>query len=87
VALTTPYGQRGWFFEAWSGGDDYWQRTQITAHDCPRIEPDWLEEEKAMIGEWAFRQEYLCEFVDTDEQFFSSALIEAAISTEIEALW
>lgn len=87
VALTTPYGQRGWFFEAWNGGEDYWQRTLIKASDCPRIEPDWLEEEKGMIGDWAFRQEYLCEFVDTDEQFFSSALIEAAISTEVEALW
>ena len=87
VALTTPYGQRGWFYEAWANGEAYWERTLVTAHDCPRIDPDWLEQEKAEIGDWAFRQEYLCEFVDTDEQFFASALIENAIDTEVYPLW
>ena len=38
-------------------------------------------------GHGRFRSEAHYEFVDTDEQFFASALIEAAISTEIEALW
>lgn len=87
VALSTPYGRRGWFYEAWEHGGDYWQRTKITAEECPRIEAAWLEGERADIGDWAFRQEYLCEFVDTDEQFFSSALIEAAIDAELQPLW
>lgn len=86
VALTTPYGKRGWFYEAWAFGEG-WERTQVTAHDCPRIDPAWLAEEKRLIGDWQFRQEYLCEFVDTDEQFFSSELIEAAITNEVEPLW
>ena len=87
AALTTPYGQRGWFYEAWNGGEDYWQRTMVKADDCPRIDPEWLELEKAEIGDWAYRQEYQCEFVDTDEQFFASALIDAALSTEYAPLW
>lgn len=87
IALTTPYGRRGWFYEAWEGGEALWQRTRITANDCPRIAPEWLEEEKAMIGDWSFRQEYEVEFVDTDEQFFSSELIEAAFDTDELPLW
>ena len=87
IALTTPYGKRGWFYEAWANGGEKWRRTKITAHDCPRISKAWLEDERANIGEWQFRQEYICEFVDTDEQFFSSALIEAAIDPEVPALW
>lgn len=86
VALTTPFGKRGWFYEAWEHGEG-WERTQVTAHDCPRIDPQWLAEERRLIGDWQFRQEYLTEFVDTDEQFFSSELIEAAISHEVSALW
>lgn len=86
IALTTPYGKRGWFYEAWSEGKG-WNRTKITAHDCPRISDDWLEDERALVGEWQFQQEYLCEFVDTDEQFFSSALIEAALDPEVKPLW
>lgn len=86
VALTTPYGKRGWFHEAWEYGEG-WHRTKVTAHDCPRIDPVWLREERALIGDWQFRQEYLVEFVDTDEQFFASDLIEAALTTEVQPLW
>ncbi|MEJ8568272.1 phage terminase large subunit [Elongatibacter sediminis] len=87
IALTTPYGRRGWFYEAWEHGGDYWQRTKISAHDCPRIDAEWLKAERESVGDWAFRQEYLVEFVDTDEQFFSSALIEAAIDPDLEPIW
>ena len=86
VALTTPYGKRGWFYEAWEYGEG-WERTRVAAHDCPRIDPKWLAEERRLVGDWQFRQEYLCEFVDTDEQFFASDLIEAAMSHEVAPLW
>lgn len=86
VALTTPYGKRGWFYEGWYHGQG-WERTRVTADDCPRIDAAWLAEERRLVGDWQFRQEYLCEFVDTDEQFFASELIEAAMTTEVEPLW
>lgn len=86
VALTTPYGKRGWFYDAWEYGEG-WERTKVTAHDCPRIDPEWLAEERRLIGDWQWRQEYLCEFVDTDEQFFASDLIEAALTDEVKPLW
>lgn len=86
VALTTPYGKRGWFYEAWEHGEG-WAKTMVTADQCPRIDPVWLKEERVLVGDWMFRQEYGCEFVDTDEQFFSSDLIEAALTTEVRPLW
>ncbi len=86
IALSTPYGRRGWFYEAWAHGDG-WQRVRVTAEDCPRISADFLKDEEAELGQWQFRQEYLCEFVDTAEQLFASAVIEAALSSEVKPLW
>lgn len=86
VALTTPYGCRGWFYDAWNSGGK-WERTRITADMCPRIDSAWLAEERRNIGELQYRQEYLCEFVDTDEQVFSTAIVEAAIKSERSSLW
>ncbi|MBJ6978059.1 phage terminase large subunit [Luteimonas sp. MC1895] len=86
VALTTPFGKRGWFYEAWEYGEG-WERTKVTADDCPRIDADWLAEERRLVGDWQYRQEYLTEFVDTDEQFFASELIEAALTNEVQSLW
>jgi hypothetical protein len=84
IALTTPYGRRGWFYEAWETGEG-WDRTTITAHDCPHISAEFLEEERAGMSEWQFRTEYLCEFTDTDEAFFSSELVDAMVDSTLEA--
>lgn len=84
IALSTPYGRRGWFFEQWERGIG-WERTKIAADQCPRIRKEFLDEERQLLGDWQFRQEYMCEFVDTDEQFFSSALIEACVTDKVKA--
>jgi Terminase large subunit, T4likevirus-type, N-terminal len=80
VLLSTPFGKRGFFHHEWTQGGDDWQRVRVTARDCPRISPEWLEEEKRTIGEWWFAQEYNCEFVDTLDQVFASKYIEAALA-------
>lgn len=84
IALTTPWGRRGWFYEAWELQKG-WERTTITAHDCPRITAEFLEEERDKMGEWRYRQEYMCEFTDTEEAFFSSELADRMMDPELEA--
>jgi len=87
VALTTPYGRRGWFYEAWEHGGPEWQRIMVKADACDRIPAEFLKEQENILGPWQYRQEYGCEFVDTEEQFFSTELIEAALSPELKPLW
>jgi hypothetical protein len=61
VALSTPFGQRGWFWEEWQGQGP-WQRVQITWRQCPRISPAFIEEERRALGDAWVRQEYECCF-------------------------
>ncbi len=77
MALTTPWGRRGWFYEAWESDTGGWEKTRVTAHDCPHITDEFLADELAAKGDWYVRQEFLCEFVDNEESFFSSEMIEA----------
>jgi hypothetical protein len=86
VCLSTPYGKRGFFFEEWQDGQN-WERIRITAHDCPRISEEFLEEEHHALGDYWFRQEYLCEFVETEDQVFSHDLIQSAFSDDIQPLF
>jgi len=86
AALSTPRGRRGWFHEAWTGDQD-WKRVKITAHDCPRISDEFLEQERRELGTWMFRQEYLCEFVDPVSQMFRTEDIEGAFSADVEPLF
>jgi hypothetical protein len=83
VALSTPFGTRGWWYEAWRS-TERWERYEVPATMCPRISPDFLEEEQRTIGEWWFRQEYLCEFLDAESSAFRRVDIDNAFSQEIE---
>ncbi len=82
VALSTPFGTRGWWFEAWRSSEP-WERYTITAEQVGRISPEFLAEERRTLGEWWFRQEYFCEFLDAETQAFTRDMIEQAFS-EVE---
>ena len=78
VALSTPFGKRGWFHESWSG-DSGWERVKITAADCPRIPAAFLEEEKKALGDRWWNQEYFCSFENAVDTVFAAADIAAAL--------
>lgn len=83
LLLSTPAGKRGHFWRAWSDGGEAWRRTKITAFDVPRIDRAWLEAERAAVGDFWFRQEFLCEFLDDDSQLYPTDLIDAALSSDV----
>jgi hypothetical protein len=60
VCLSTPYGKRGFFHDAWAQGGDDWHRIEIPAARIPRIRPDFLAQEHRALGESWFRQEGRC---------------------------
>ena len=46
-----------------------------------------LEDERRTLGDFMFQQEYEIQFLDDELAVFSSELIEAAISSEVQPLW
>jgi hypothetical protein len=86
VCMTTPFGKRGFFHQEWTEGLG-WEKVLITAEQCPRISKDFLAEERRTLGEWWFKQEYLCEFVDTVDQVFSYEAVMRAVSPDVLPLF
>lgn len=78
LAMSTPAGRRGWFYEAWERGES-WERIQVKAADCPRISADFLKEEMSALGPLQFSQEYECSFIENETSVFNTGLIEAAL--------
>jgi hypothetical protein len=87
IALSTPFGKRGWFHDAWMNGGGDWQRVKVTALQCPRISPAFLEEERAALGALWYAQEYLCEFAETEDSLFGYDLIASAITPDVAPLF
>jgi hypothetical protein len=114
IAMSTPFGKRGWFYEAWRKSTrwhkilvrvawdvkngkvvpampedefrDFWEERGISAYYSPRHTKEWCQEELEEIGEWAFRQEYCCEFMDVNDAWFNHDDIMAAFSDNIKPI-
>jgi hypothetical protein len=86
LALSTPWGRRGWFCEAWHSTEP-WQRVRVPAEECPRISREFLEAERIALGERFFEQEYRCVFADTVEALFSEEDIIAVQDDSLPPLF
>jgi hypothetical protein len=89
IALTTPAGRRGWFYEAWhdTAEGNSWKRVRVSATDCPRISAAFLKEEMKELGPLRFSEEYQLEFRDDTESVFPGDLIDRAFVHEVTPLW
>jgi hypothetical protein len=57
LALSSAFCRAGWFYEAWHGGEG-WERYKVLAEECPRISPEFLAEERKVLGETYYAMEY-----------------------------
>ncbi len=85
VALSTPFGRRGWFYDEWRSCNP-WDRVRVTAAECPRITAEFLAEERAVLGEHWFSQEYELVFRDVIDSLFRQEDIDLMFQCDVEPL-
>ena len=59
----------------------------VHCFSCPRISEGFLEEERRALPGWVFRQEYECSFEETEDQVFSTEMVERAVTSEVRPLF
>jgi hypothetical protein len=87
MMLSTPYGKRGVFYDEWHSRAGEWERYEVPASNCPRISDAFLEEERAALPSWVYRQEYECSFEETEDQVFTTEMVDAAVSAGVKPLF
>ncbi|MFH1999616.1 MAG: terminase family protein [Planctomycetota bacterium] len=86
IALTTPFGKRGWFYDQWTKDNDF-LKIKYTSEQCARIPPEFLRQEREDIPDFWYQQEYLCEFLDPVDSLFTHEQIQAAMSYDVAPLF
>lgn len=84
--MSTPNGQVGHFYKTWVDDNPAWLKLKVTADQCPRISKEFLDEERRNMLDVKFRQEYLCEFTESEGAVFSSELFQSLVDSSIEPL-
>ena len=79
ILMTTPFGKRGHFHERWRADDPGWARFTIKSEECPRITKEFLDGERRVLSDRAYRQEYECEFLESTVSVFPSDLVERLV--------
>lgn len=75
IYISTPNGAQGFFYdEAQKGinGHKGYAYVKINVNNDETKSPEWIEEKKASYPELAWKQEYLCEFLEGGLSFFTN---------------
>jgi hypothetical protein len=62
VCLSTPFGQRGFFWREWFAEGSPWVRFRVPWQRCPRLTADFIAEERRKFGDGWVAQEYETDF-------------------------
>jgi hypothetical protein len=81
--IGTPHGRRGWYFDTWENGDEFY-KVRVTAEQCPRISPEFLARERREMGEWLYKQEYECEWIENEDSLFSYEMLQRSLGDHDE---
>ncbi len=79
--LSTPWDRSHLFYKAFSDAKG-WSVYHLPSRANPLIKPEFLEEQRQLIGEERFMMEYEAEFVDDARSFFSMTLLRSCVSSE-----
>jgi hypothetical protein len=85
LLMSTPNGQRGFFYQAWASPNP-WHRVEVPATQCPRISQTFLEEERRTLSQAFFAQEYLCQFQTAQRQVFNPKVLAEAFTSNFSPL-
>ena len=85
--MSTPFGKRGFFYEAWAHGGRNGSGSRAPATECPRIRREFLEEERADDGRAVVPAGVPVRIRGLGERGVRARLVEQAITDEVEPLW
>lgn len=93
AVLSSPFGTRGEFHRMCTIAKDAIAQRQHTSYtyievpatEVPRISPEFLEDERIALGP-LFEQEYMCQFLNSEQSLFSFEEVQQALDAgqEIE---
>ena len=85
LLLSTPFGKRGYFYEMYqlAGRHGDVRAFRFPSSDNRRISREFLDRQRELVPESAYREEHEAEFLDPAGALFSYAAIENAIDYDL----
>jgi hypothetical protein len=85
LMISTPFGKQGIFFREWSRPGDTWTKFLVKTEESPRISREFLKEEREVLGEEFYAQEYECVFTASAHGVFDVEALLAGVAKGVKA--
>lgn len=82
LAISTPNGQAGWYYNAWENGEGF-ERSRVVATECDRISSDFLRQEQESLPADVYASEYLCQFRSAEGSVFRYEDVTACFDSQL----
>lgn len=79
VLASSPGPPSGLLFSAWES--ENWFKVKVRCDQCRRISPEFLEQQRILLGDDAYRREFEAEFVATGNQLITREAFAACASS------
>lgn len=83
--LSTPYDREHIFYRAFN--DPTWSIYHLPSSVNPLISKEFLEEQKRLVGETNYKQEYEAQFVDDVNAYFPMTLVRPCIDNDLPEMY
>jgi phage FluMu gp28-like protein len=77
IMISTPWDKSSFFYQAFN--TPIWSKYKFRTSENPLVRKEFLEQQREMLGEKRFRQEYMAEFVDDESTYFPMNLLRPCI--------
>lgn len=86
VLLSSPSTKESEFYRLWTEASAL-RKWRITAHDCPRIPPEEIEQARRLLPPEQFAREYMAEWSDAEASVFNVDAIRRCFTGDYELLF
>lgn len=87
IVLSTPWGQRGWFYRLWTDTTNAYERHKVSVYESAQWSEARIAEVRGSVGSYMFASDYEVVFGDTDQQVFSTQAVRAAFNNALTPLF
>ena len=86
VLLSSPSTKQSEFYRLWSETNTL-RKWRVTAHDCPRIPPEEIEQARRLLPPEQFAREFMAEWSDAEASVFDVDAIRRCFRGDYELLF
>lgn len=88
ILLSTPNGDKNFWYDIWHNGDPSWHRVEVPWWKSKRLsaDPQFIDDQRQLLGQRKFSQEFELAWLPSEDAAFDAFGIDAMFDNDLKGL-